>query len=81
MGPGGHSDSTGLGGHEDLREFQGQREMVCLWALGAVNKITSPSPGAAQRASGWGNGRCQVTADQIYLLAHMGLSLGTPETV
>lgn len=24
------------------------------------------------------NGRCQAIADQIYLLAHMGLSLGTP---
>ena len=82
-GAGESSDTTELPWRPwGSEKISGLDRGACLWALGGA---TTPNQWIQQSISykhhrghlKGGDGRCQVVADQIYLLAHMGLSLGT----
>lgn len=69
---------------EDLGEMpRPNRKLVHLWALEKMAKQGHHPQGTGSechRASRGRNGSCQAIADEIYLLEHMGLSLGPSET-
>lgn len=73
---------------EDLGKMpRPNRKLSHLGVLGKNGEIGFPSHHPQRTGSDCHrdfrrrNGSCQAIADQIYLLEHMGLSLGPPETV
>lgn len=86
-GPGGGSDTTELPWrHGGLRKYQSLTGGDLPLGTGGMGGTVHSGQWTQQSISyehhrghlEGGNGRCQAMADQIYLLAHMGLSLGTP---